>query len=213
MEEAHRVTDQVYFLRHPVREGWFTGVTVILGTNDVGVVDSGLEDTPEKLIFPFLHERGRPESQIVRVVNTHRDGDHMLGNAAIKERTGAEICAHEADADDILHVRRRLQDGEVVRLGDWDFTVIHSPGHTPGNCVLYQPTWRMLITGDTLVGQRTELVRLGKEPYVASIRRIMELPIERCVMAHPFPPAGKNVLDGEETRSMMAACIEIAEDL
>jgi glyoxylase-like metal-dependent hydrolase (beta-lactamase superfamily II) len=137
----------------------------------------------------------------------------VQGNAAIRERTDAQICAHEADADDIPHVRRRLQDGEVVRLGDWDFTVIHSPGHTPGNCVLYQPAWRMLVTGDTLVGDRTELIRLGKDSYIASIRRIGELPIQRCVMAHPFPPAGKNVLDGNETRAMMSACIEVAEGL
>jgi hypothetical protein len=32
-------------------------------------------------------------------------------------------------------------------------------------------------------------------------------------MAHPFPPAGKNVLDGNETRAMMSACIEVAEGL
>ncbi len=45
-----------------------------------------------------------------------------------------------------------LSDGEVVRLGDLDFRVIHTPGHAPGHISLFAEERGMLLAGD-LVGK------------------------------------------------------------
>ena len=94
MKDVERISEDMYLVEQPVREGWFCSVTVILGSDAVGLVDTGYENTPEDHVFPFLAEMGREPGEITRVVNTHRDGDHVLGNAVVKARSPARIAIH-----------------------------------------------------------------------------------------------------------------------
>lgn len=41
-----------------------------------------------------------------------------------------------------------LEDGQVFDLGDRKITVLHTPGHTPGEVVFVDPTARILFSGD-----------------------------------------------------------------
>jgi hypothetical protein len=43
-----------------------------------------------------------------------------------------------------------LEDGRVLLLGDADWQVIRTPGHTPGHLSLWQPEERLLVVGDAL---------------------------------------------------------------
>lgn len=45
-------------------------------------------------------------------------------------------------------VTHELEDGEVIKLGSIDLTVIHTPGHTPGHCVFYWEKQGLLFSGD-----------------------------------------------------------------
>src|SRR5437773_8954600 len=57
---------------------------VFVGQNVV-LVDTGIADTPEKVIFPYLeHLRLKPDD-IRLVINTHPDVDHQGGNHYIKQ--------------------------------------------------------------------------------------------------------------------------------
>ena len=89
-----------------------------------------------------------------------------MGNAAMKEKTGARICIHEAEAAylekigefwlTLFSARRSppadelLRDGDVIRVGAQSLRVIHTPGHTPGGICLYSPDRGFCLTGDTL---------------------------------------------------------------
>jgi len=42
----------------------------------------------------------------------------------------------------------RLRDGRIMQLGDAEWQVISTPGHTPGHLCLWQPDERLLIAGD-----------------------------------------------------------------
>lgn len=137
MRHVEKAGKDVFLVHHPTREDWFAGVIVVLGGKTIGVVDSGYEDTPERFLFPFIQEQGRSLAEIATVVNTHRDGDHVLGNTKIKEQTGAEVFVHEADAEAVATADHQLSHGETIPLGDRLFTVIHTPGHTPGKTDLY----------------------------------------------------------------------------
>ena len=86
MEDVERAADDIYFVKQPVRVGWFFGVSVILGTDKIGLVDTGFENTPVDHIFPLIQELGRKPEEINYVVNTHRDGDHVLGNKTVRRR-------------------------------------------------------------------------------------------------------------------------------
>jgi glyoxylase-like metal-dependent hydrolase (beta-lactamase superfamily II) len=213
MKGVEMVADDLYFVKQPIREGWFGGALVVLGTNKIGLVDTGFENTPEDYIFPLLLELERRPEDIDNVVNTHRDRDHVEGNKVIKERTRAKIAIHELEAEAVENADVKLKDGDVVELGDRRFTVIHTPGHRPGNICLFDQKNRTLITGDTVCGDRTDLIRMDKKLHISSLKKLLDLDVRVLVMSHPFKPLGKIVLAGNETKEMIQASIAIAENL
>ncbi|UCH01947.1 MAG: MBL fold metallo-hydrolase [Candidatus Bathyarchaeota archaeon] len=213
MEDVKIVADDLYFIQQPIRTGWFCGITVVLGADKIGLVDTGFENTPVDYIFPLIKKLGRKPESIDYVVNTHRDGDHVLGNKAIKEKTKAQIAIHKLEAEAVVTADVKLIDGNVVELGDRKFKVIHSPGHRPGSICLYDQANRTLITGDSVCGERTDLIRMDKAIYIRSLKKLLDLDIGILVMSHPFKPLGKSIVVGNDIKEMIVASIGIAENL
>ena len=207
---AERVKDDLYLVRQEMRPGWTCNVVLVFGENKIGVVDSGYENTPDDFVFPLIEERGRRVDEVSIIVNTHRDGDHIRGNAALKERTGAPIIIHELEMEAVPTADAQL--GDSVALGDRTFKVIHTPGHRPGAVCLYDEGSRLLLTGDSVCGTRENLIRMDKHIYIESLQRLLGLDVETMVMSHPFDPMGKDVLRGDEPRQMLEASIEIAQN-
>ena len=213
MEKAIKIEDDIYFVAEVTRPQWFIGMTVLIGKENLGIVDTGFENTPEEYLLPFLKEIGRDPMEITAIYNTHGDGDHVQGNDAIRKLCNAKITCFEGEAQAIGNADLTLAEGESIELGDRTFTVIHVPGHREGNSCLFDKEASLLIAGDTIVGTRSELIRIGKEPYIASLKKILALSPETVVMSHPFEPAGKNVLRGGEISEMIDASIKIAENV
>lgn len=213
MKHAEIVDDDLYFVKQATPTGSFVGVTISLGKNKIGLVDTGYENTPTEYIFPAIRELGRKPEEIDYVVNTHRDGDHVQGNKVIKEMTKAKIAIHELEAEAVETADIKLKDGDIVRLGDRKFRVVHAPGHRPGNICLYDESASILLTGDSVCGERTNLIRMNKEIYIESLKKLLNLNIRVLVMSHPFNPMGKCILTGKEPEEMIQASINIAEKL
>jgi hydroxyacylglutathione hydrolase len=213
MKDVEKVADDLYFVKQNMRPGWFFGVTVILGTARIGLVDTGFENTPVDYVFSLIRELGRRPEEINYVVNTHRDGDHVLGNNVIKDRTKAKIAIHELEAEAVETADIELKDGDTVELGDRKFKVLHTPGHTPGSICLYDKKNRTLITGDSVCGDRIDLIRMDKNIYISSLKKLLDLNVRVLVMSHPFKPLGKSILTGKEPKDMTQASIDIAEKL
>ena len=211
MENVERVADDLYVLKYAHREGSFVVITIILGKMKIGLIDSGFEVMISNHLFPFLRELGRSPEEISLLVNTHRDRDHVEGNKIVKEKTKAQIAIHELDADALEAVDIKLKNGQIIELGDRQFEVIHCPGHTPGNICLYDRKDRLLITGDTLCGEAVNYIRMDKEIYIKSIKRLLELDVKLLIQSHPREPFRKAVLIGEETKEGMRASIAYAE--
>jgi glyoxylase-like metal-dependent hydrolase (beta-lactamase superfamily II) len=213
MIDYEKAANDLYFIKQPLREGWFFGVTVVLGATRIGLVDTGFENTPVDRIFSLVQELGRRPEEIDYVVNTHRDGDHVLGNKVIKERTKATIAIHELEAEAVETADVKLQDGDRVELGDRAFTVIHTLGHRPGSICLYDVKNHTLITGDSVCGDRTDLIRMDKEIYISSLKKLLDLDTRLLIMSHPFKTLGKSILSRNGPKEMMDASIAIAEEL
>jgi glyoxylase-like metal-dependent hydrolase (beta-lactamase superfamily II) len=100
------------------------------------------------------------------ILLTHGHFDHIGDVEAVREKTGAQVYIHEADAPMLGDVRRNLAyqisplpfrsireyrtvtDGEALTIGERVFTVLHTPGHTSGSvCYL---TETAMFSGDTL---------------------------------------------------------------
>ena len=103
--------------------------------------------------------------QIGLILLTHGHFDHSLYAAQVKEKTGAQLWIHELDAPYLnrnvskaklefginypqVIADKTFTDGEIIKWGNDEILVVHTPGHTPGGvCFL---VGKILITGDTL---------------------------------------------------------------
>jgi glyoxylase-like metal-dependent hydrolase (beta-lactamase superfamily II) len=96
-----------------------------------------------------------------------------------------------------------LADGDVIDLGDRSFSVLHLPGHTPGSLGLYDSVSGDLFTGDVLYEGGLIDTCAGSDPiaYADSMRRLLELPIERALPGHG------PVLDRQRAHAVAAAYI------
>jgi glyoxylase-like metal-dependent hydrolase (beta-lactamase superfamily II) len=151
--------------------------------------------------------------QVALVVNTHWHADHVGGNGLLQAR-GAGIAASAPDAAAVARrdpgccqaeyldqpvspytVDAPLDDGQVLRLGDADWQVVRTPGHTPGHLSLWQPEERLLVVGDALSDYDVGWVNLALDgPEVAatalaSLRRLADLAPRVLLPAHGPTPA------------------------
>jgi glyoxylase-like metal-dependent hydrolase (beta-lactamase superfamily II) len=75
------------------------------------LVDTGVAQTPEAVILPYLEGMGLGPDDLDFVLNTHADVDHFGGNAAIRSRAPrAVVCAHVADVSWIEDRERILRE-------------------------------------------------------------------------------------------------------
>ena len=79
------------------------------------------------------------------IINTHHHFDHTVGNDAIVKKTGAKILQHKAST---LTNDKTLSDGDNIRFGNSELTVIHTPGHSKDSMCLVGDG--KVFSGDTL---------------------------------------------------------------
>ena len=88
---------------------------------------------------------------VTHVINTHGHPDHTNGNATAAELTTAPVAAF---ADSLLvSPDLGLGDEQELEVGGLRLQFLHVPGHCPDHLVVYEPLWRILITGDLLSGR------------------------------------------------------------
>ena len=147
------------------------------------------------------------------ILLTHGHYDHMLSAAHLKNEFGLKVCIHEKDAVYLTDRSYNLcpdQDAErflpispdgLIPEGDFEvcgihFTVIPTPGHTPGGVCLYLENQKTLISGDTLFSNgfgRTDFVGGDWLSLCRSLKTLFNLPPETFV--YPGHGAGAPVGD------------------
>ena len=174
------------------------------------VIDPGGE--PEKII-EMLDTLGVNELKYIYL--THCHGDHFGGILELKKQKGGKVLIHRDDAeglynpsisltyyigmDDInLEADSRVDEGDIIHLGNLEFKVIHTPGHTKGGTCLYCKEQALLFSGDTLfkgTWGRTDLPTSSFPDIIASItNKLATLPDETIV----YPGHGKSTRIKEE---------------
>ena len=164
-------------------------------TNLAAVIDPG--DEPE-LIQEALEKEG---VEVRYLLLTHGHYDHTTAVPALhRVYPQADIYIHQADAngagstlfplagevDDL----KLYDEGDVIRLGDHEIQVLHTPGHSPGSVTLKVED--VLFTGDTLFAGscgRTDFEGGSVEKMMASLRRLGQLEGDLQVLPGHMEPS------------------------
>ena len=100
------------------------------------------------------------DAELVGVYDTHAHADHVSGGRKLADRHDVPYHLHPADADHIDAAP--INNGETSSVGNVEFTVLHTPGHSPGGAT-YALEDEALLTGDTLFHESVGRVELGVE--------------------------------------------------
>ena len=166
-------------------------------TREAMVIDPG-DDVSQ--ILEVLAKHGL---KVKAIVITHAHIDHIGGAQQLKRITGAPVYMNLNDAGlqamletqatwlgmpapENVEIDAPLNDGATLRLGEAEFQVLHTPGHTQGSISLWIPSERKLVAGDTLFREsigRTDLPGGDGRQILRSIhQKLLPLPEETTVI-------------------------------
>src|SRR5262245_13661160 len=155
-----------------------------------------LKASTEQLGFTF--------ADIKIVLGSHAHGDHMEGDALVKEMTGAQVMAMAEDVPALKNIKpggkehpvdRVLHDGESVTLGGTTLVAHLTPGHTRGNTTWTLKaqdggkTYDVVIVGSLGVNPGFKLVNNTDVPgmadeYRRAFKVVRSLPCDVPLASH-----------------------------
>ena len=147
-------------------------------TLECAVIDPGDESNT---ILNYLEDNHLTAKYIFL---THGHFDHTGAVEAVLEQTGAALCMNQKDAGrrgqyqfDAPEGTVWYKEGDQFRVGSLVFTVLETPGHTPGGvCLMCQDA---IFSGDTLFRDscgRTDLPGGDMPTLLRSLKRLYDLP-------------------------------------
>jgi hydroxyacylglutathione hydrolase len=112
-------------------------------------------DPHADLVDEYIAAAERQGAQIIAVLETHVQADHVSGLPELVERTGATAYLPEGAGVDFGH--HALADGELVELGNTVIEAVATPGHAVAHHAYLVTDHRrgkepwMVLTGDALL--------------------------------------------------------------
>lgn len=204
------------FICNPTRENTYV---VSDETKECVIIDCGAYYEPEKeALKKYIESNGL---KVRHLIATHGHIDHNFGDKFVYDTWGVKPEAGTADdqlfksmpeqakaicgidnftQDDFVCVGKCLDEHDTVDFGSHKFTVLETPGHSPGGLTYYCEQERVAFTGDTLfqgsIG-RTDFEGGSMFMMLMSLRHLSQLPDDVRV----FPGHGAETTIGAEVAS------------
>ncbi|MFX0201878.1 MAG: MBL fold metallo-hydrolase, partial [Candidatus Hodarchaeota archaeon] len=83
-----------------------------------------------------------------------------------------------------------LKEGDTISISDYVFNCVETPGHTKGHMCLYDPSKKIFVAGDHILGDITPTVALWSDEwnplkeYLASLDKVYKFDIELVLPGH-----------------------------
>lgn len=180
------------------------------------------EDTKETIVIDPASELEKIvemldilEAKLKYIYLTHCHADHIGVAAGLHKKYGAKILIHRNGLENlendevvlseyigadkiILEPDSRVDDEDLIHVGNIEFKVLHTPGHTNCSTSLYCEEYKMLFSGDTIfrgAWGRTDLPTSSFEEIIKSIdEKLIILPEDTII----YPGHGKSTIVKEE---------------
>ncbi|MFX1576415.1 MAG: MBL fold metallo-hydrolase [Promethearchaeota archaeon] len=155
-----------------------------------------------------IKELGLELKQMDRLILTHTHLDHSGATPEFKGRLkDLEVWVSQEEGtlleqgDDTIvlgsmlgqrlppiPVARKLHDGDVVKVGEFSFQVLLTPGHSAGSLCFFEPKHKLLISGDVVFRHgsfgRVDFPTGNGTVLIQSIERLAQLPVEIMLPGH-----------------------------
>ena len=154
-------------------------------------------------------------AELVYIYLTHCHADHINGVNELKKEKGGKVLIHRKGRENLenrvpvlaeyiglppIYVKEDsiVDDDDILHVGDLEFRIIYTPGHTDDGTALYCEKEEMLFSGDTLfkgAWGRVDLPTSDFDSIMNSIiNKLLILPENTIV----YPGHGKPTRIGDE---------------
>lgn len=206
----NKVSDHVY----QVSGGGGSNGGVIVGEQGVVVIDSKMDEASVQQTLQAIGEL--TDQPVQYLVNTHSDGDHIMGNRYFP--ASVTVVAHENCRDDFFSE-------DFGRPSDWgepefypftpsvtftdhmnlwlgrDKVELHyfGVGHTTGDIVVYFPEEKVAFVGDQYFSDRPQLIHSNKNgnsfEHVKTLTNLLETLDAETYLSGHSDPVGRNEIE------------------
>jgi metallo-beta-lactamase class B len=168
----HKVIANVYYV------GTETLASFLITTPEGNILINSDFERTVPIIRSSVEKLGFKFSDIKILLGSHAHGDHMEGDALLKELTGAKVMVMEQDVPALRKmtpagkphpIDRILRDGDEVALGGTTLVAHLTPGHTKG-CTTWttkvrdgRKNYNVVIVGS--IGINPNFVLVGNKDY------------------------------------------------
>ena len=140
--------------------------TIYFNQPDADRIKAGifLED-----LIKFARLNGFPEDELQTIPYSH---------PGFKFRPKGELAFHT------------LKEGDTIRISDYIFNCVETPGHTKGHMCLYEPSKKIFVAGDHILSDITPNILLMSDEwdplraYLGSLDKVYGLDIELVLPGH-----------------------------
>ena len=186
-------------------------------TKECAIIDCGAFYQEERdMIFDYIKKNQLKPKHLLA---THGHLDHNFGNSCMQKEFGLTPKVHHKDKFLMENIKQQAQlllgldlteeqpkdidyltKDDIIEFGNQRFTIIETPGHTPGSVFFYNEKEHIAFSGDTIFKRsigRTDLEGGSMFQMIQTLRFVSQLP-DKTIL---YPGHGESTTIGDELSS------------
>ena len=193
--ETHKINDNLYEIYTYIDSNLSVNLYVFKGDDGVLLIDSGMDVTVDRV----KSELGKIGVKNIKyIINTHNDGDHVLGNPVLGKN--ATIISHENLRPYLVNDARFKEEGVPnvtftdsmkIYFNNEEIILRHIPGHTNNDIYIEFKNANLLFMGDMAFENSFPIVHNNGDIYklVESLQKIKKhhSPGTQLICSHGKP--------------------------